>query len=157
MAKWILQNTMTHSELPVQAKAELTTMLGVDKVLDHYFARAAYAHDASFYALMPQAVVQAQTLTQIQGLFQWSQKHAIPICFRAAGTSLSGQAVSSGVLVDISKDWREFEVKEQGLLIRAQPGVIGGHLNRALRPWYRKNRPGSRFDSGLYVGGHIGQ
>ena len=58
--------------------------------------------------------------------------------FRAAGTSLSGQAVSDGILVEVARHWRDVKVEAEGKRVRVQPGVIGGHLNRLLAPYDSK-------------------
>ena len=72
------------------------------RVLTSYLHRIAYANDASYFHLVPQAVVQPSSIHEIQALFRFTQTHRIPMTFRAAGTSLSGQAVTDGILVDLS-------------------------------------------------------
>lgn len=146
-------NLMTSYELSSAARAELLHICTPAGLLDSFLQRSAYASDASFYALLPCAVVQPQTLTQIQSLMAWSQTYDIPLCFRAAGTSLSGQAVTAGVLVDISRHWRALEVRAEGAVIWAQPGVIGGHLNRVLRPFGRKIGPDPASLQACMLGG----
>ncbi len=132
---------------------ELSQICGAPQTLRRYLERIAYASDASFYRLIPQAVVQPRQLTEIKALFGWSQRHQIPLTFRAAGTSLSGQALSDGVLVDISRHWRGFEAHDQGQSIQAQPGVIGAHLNRILAPYGRKIGPDPASLQSCMLGG----
>jgi len=79
----------------------LTQFLRPDQIKSHMIDRYAFASDASFYYLVPQVVVQPETDAQIQRLFQVSQEAKLPLVFRAAGTSLSGQAITDGILVDI--------------------------------------------------------
>ena len=58
----------------------------------------------------------------------------VPITFRAAGTSLSGQAITDSVLIMLSTDWNGFEIEKDGLRIRLQPGIIGADANHHLLP-----------------------
>ncbi|MBI2332759.1 MAG: FAD-binding oxidoreductase, partial [Chloroflexi bacterium] len=108
---------------------DLTSILPADRIHDRLIDRIAYANDASYFRLVPQAVVQPNSIAEIQALFQFSQQNKIPMTFRAAGTSLSGQAVTDGILVDISKHWDAFCVEENAGRVRFQPGIVGGFLN----------------------------
>src|SRR5215510_1210403 len=94
--------------------------------------RMAYANDASYFRLVPQAVVQPNSVGEIQSLFKFSQQNNTPMTFRAAGTSLSGQALSGGILVDISKHWGKYSIENDAKHIRFQPGIVGGFINNAL-------------------------
>ncbi len=120
---------------------ELTKVIASERVFDRYIDRIAYASDASFYRLIPQAVVQPSSLSEIQALFRFSHTQEIPLTFRAGGTSLSGQAISDGILVDISRHWGNYQVESEGALLRAQPGVRGARLNAVLKPYRRKIGP----------------
>jgi len=111
------------------------------RVLVRAIDRAAYASDASVYRMMPQAVVQPKSEDEVRALFALSQERGVPMTFRTAGTSLSGQAVSDGLLVDLSKHWFRIEVLDGGGRVRVQPGVIGGHVNAVLRRWGRRIGP----------------
>ena len=113
-------------------RARLAAIVGPRRVLDKPAERIAHAHDASFYRLVPRAVVFPETEGEVIALFALSDELGLPLTFRAAGTSLSGQAVSDGLLVDLSRAFGEIEVLEQGGAVRVQPGVIGGHVNLAL-------------------------
>ena len=130
---------------PAFSSEQLRSMLGqvVDerRVLVRPIDLIAYASDASFYRLIPKAVVQAASEKEVAELFQFSHEHAIPITFRAAGTSLSGQAISDGLLVEIARNFRGHEVLENGRKIRVQPGLIGANANRALLPYGAKIGP----------------
>jgi D-lactate dehydrogenase len=112
-----------------------------DRVLTRTLDRVAFASDASFYRLLPQAVVLASSVVEVQRLFALSRDHGIPLTFRAAGTSLSGQSQSEGLLVEVARHWRWARVEDGGLRVRARPGMIGDHLNQLLRPFGRKIGP----------------
>ena len=114
-------------------QAELRGIFDEDRVLTRYIDLIAYANDASVYRLVPRAVVQPTSVPDVQALFRFSHEHRIPLTFRAAGTSLSGQAVGEGILVDVSRCWRRIEVLDGGRKVRVEPGVIGGVVNRHLQ------------------------
>src|SRR5271165_2446788 len=126
---------------PEQIKSSLAGTISADRVLIRPIDLIAYASDASFYRLIPKAVVQAQSVEEIQALFAFSQRMQIPMTFRAAGTSLSGQSISDGLLVEVARNWRELRVEEGGKKIRVQPGVIGARANHALTPYGAKIGP----------------
>jgi D-lactate dehydrogenase len=77
----------------------------------------------------------------------------IPICFRAGGTSLSGQSVTDGWLVDIGRHWRNIEVLDNGMRVRVQPGAIGGLVNAHLRNHGRKMGPDPSSINSAMLGG----
>src|SRR5271166_2941291 len=126
---------------PEQIKSSLAGTISADRVLIRPIDLIAYASDASFYRLIPKAVVQAQSVEEIRALFAFSQRMQIPMTFRAAGTSLSGQSISEGLLVEVARNWRELRVEEAGRKIRVQPGVIGGRANQALAAYGAKIGP----------------
>ena len=122
-------------------------------VLTSHMHRIAYANDASYFHLVPQAVVQPNSIHEIQALFRFTQTHRIPMTFRAAGTSLSGQAVTDGILVDISKHWGNYRVEDDARLIRTQPGIVGGFLNNVLKPLGRRIGPDPASIDACMMGG----
>jgi len=98
-------------------------------------------------------VVQPNSIGEIQALFNFSQKNQIPMVFRAAGTNLTGQAVTDGILVDISKHWDTHNIEDGGASIRAQPGIVGGFLNNALKPYRRRIGPDPASIDACMLGG----
>ncbi|MGC2210234.1 MAG: FAD-binding and (Fe-S)-binding domain-containing protein [Candidatus Korobacteraceae bacterium] len=133
------------AEQPKYSTEQLIPMLSqiVDprRILARPIDLIAYASDASFYRLIPKAVVQAGNEQEVARLFQFSHQHSLPITFRAAGTSLSGQSISDGLLVEVARNFRELEVLESGRKIRVQPGAIGSSANRVLMPYGAKIGP----------------
>jgi D-lactate dehydrogenase len=77
----------------------------------------------------------------------------VPVTFRAAGTSLSGQAVTDSVLIQLREGWRGHEILENGQAIRLQPGVIGARANQLLAPFGRKIGPDPASINSCMVGG----
>ncbi len=117
--------------------------------------RLAYASDASCYRIIPEAVVRPVSVQEIQSLFKWSAIHNIPLCFRAAGTSLSGQAITNGIIVDISRNWDAVEVLDDGKKVRVQPGIIGSKVNQVLRKYGAKLGPDPASMNACMTGGII--
>lgn len=115
--------------------------------------RYAMAGDAGFYYLLPQAVVVPEDEADIQALFRFSHEHTVPLTFRAGGTSLSGQSITDGILVDISKCWRIIAPLDHGARVRVQPGVIGAHVNHQLRAYGTKIGPDPASISAAMMGG----
>jgi D-lactate dehydrogenase len=134
-------------------QTKLAAFVSKGRILIRPIELIAYASDASFYRLIPKAVVQAEGLEEIRALFAFSQQQRIPMTFRAAGTSLSGQAVSDGLLVDVARNWRAVNVEDGGKQIRLQPGVIGARANAALAPYKAKIGPDPASIATCTIGG----
>ncbi|HUK12822.1 MAG TPA: FAD-binding and (Fe-S)-binding domain-containing protein [Thermoanaerobaculaceae bacterium] len=119
----------------------LAGVVGRERVLHRPIDLVAFASDAGFYRLIPQAVVLARDIGEVNALFRLSHERRVPLTFRAAGTSLSGQSITDGVLVEVARYWKSVKVEDGGRRIRVQPGVIGGHANQALVPYRAKIGP----------------
>ncbi len=113
----------------------------------------AFASDASFYRLVPQAVVLAASVEEVKALFRLSRERRIPLTFRAAGTSLSGQAITDGLLVEVARHWRRVTVEDDGKAVRVQPGALGATVNATLRPWGARIGPDPASLATCTVGG----
>jgi len=131
----------------------LSELIDPARILIRPIDRIAFASDASFYRLIPQAVIQPQTNEEIKHLFRFSHRHQIPLVFRAGGTSLSGQAITDGILVDVGRYWRSVRVEQGGKTIRVQPGLIGQQANNALRLYGRKIGPDPASIASCRMGG----
>ena len=131
----------------------LREQIDPERILIRPIDRIAFASDASFYRLIPRAVVQPTTTEEIKHLFRFSHEHHIPLVFRAGGTSLSGQSITDGVLVDIGRYWRNVRVEQNGKAIRVQPGLIGQQANNALRLYGRKIGPDPASIASCRMGG----
>lgn len=124
-------------------------------ILSRYIDRVAYASDASFYSLLPELVVQPKSIEEIIALINFCKQHKKHLTFRSAGTSLSGQAVTDGILVDLSKAWKNFEILEKGKKIKLEPGIIGQHANNLLKKFGRKIGPDPASINACMLGGII--
>ncbi|MBC8376305.1 MAG: FAD-binding oxidoreductase [FCB group bacterium] len=94
--------------------------------------RYAYARDAGLYRLLPQMVIKASTIKDIAHIFREANKRNRGVVFRAGGTSLSGQAISHDILVEVKQGWRNMDVLEQGQYIVLEPGVVAARANQRL-------------------------
>ncbi|HOK61097.1 MAG: FAD-linked oxidase C-terminal domain-containing protein [Tenuifilum sp.] len=94
-----------------------------------------YSTDASAYKEKPYAVVWPQDVNDIQQVIRFAKKHKIPVIPRAAGTSLAGQVVGKGIIIDISKHFRRFiNLDIEKRRVTVEPGVILDELNLFLKP-----------------------
>ena len=132
---------------------ELKKILAPAKIKSALIDRYAFAPDASFYYLLPKVIVQPSSSDEIRKLFLLSQQHSVPIVFRTGGTSLSGQSVTDGILVDLSRYWRRCTIEEDGALIRVQPGIIAAHVNQQLKKYQRKIGPDPASINAAMMGG----
>src|SRR5512143_2614007 len=137
----------------MELDAQLTEFIPASRVHARLIDRIAYANDASYFRLVPQAVVQPNSISEIQSLFKFIQQQKIPMTFRAAGTSLSGQAVTDGILVDISKHWGKYSIEDDAKHIRFQPGIVGGAINMVLKPHGRRIGPDPASMDACMMGG----
>lgn len=113
----------------------------------------AYASDAGFYYLRPKAVVQPISESEVIALFKFSHEQQIPLTFRTGGTSLSGQAITDGILVDLSQYWNKIAITDNGELVRVQPGITGSMVNGSLKRFKRKIGPDPSSIDAAMMGG----
>ena len=137
----------------MELATELRAILPADRVLTRWIDRVAYANDASVYRLVPRAVVFPTTVAEVQALFRFGRDRRVPIVFRAAGTSLSGQAVTDGILVVVSRHWRRVEIEDAGWRVRVEPGVLAGLVNQRLRRHGTKLGPDPASIEACMMGG----
>ncbi len=124
-----------------------------DRIYTDYLRRFAYGIDASCYAYVPRVVVRAVNENEIINLFTLSQKYNTPLTFRAAGTSLSGQACSDSVLVLANAFWQDIEIIGNAESIKCGCGVIGVEANEALKPYGKKIGPDPATINNAMIGG----
>lgn len=117
--------------------------------------KLAWGTDAGFYRLLPKHVVHPESEQEIVELLAYARQHNAPITFRAAGTSLSGQAITDSILVVVGKKWEHYEILDNGQKIRLQPGIIGQRVNELLKPYGRKFGPDPASIKSAMVGGII--
>ena len=120
-----------------------------------YIQRLAWGTDAGFYRLIPQQVLHPADESQVQQIIARAHREGKHITFRAAGTSLSGQAISDSLLVVCGKKWERYQVHGVGETITLQPGIIGQRVNEILRPYGRYFTPDPASIRSAMVGGIV--
>lgn len=116
---------------------------------------AAHANDASHYLLQPQAVVLPDGAGEVAKLLQLGVRDRLSLTFRSGGTSLSGQSVSDGVLVDTRRHFRGFEVLDGGRAVRLEPGLTVTDVNARLAAYGRKIGPDPASSVACTIGGVV--
>ena len=117
----------------------------------------AYSSDASVYQERPLAVAIPKSKADLVSLVNFAQKNAVTLIPRTAGTSLAGQVVGKGIVVDVSKHFtRIIELNIEEMWVKVQPGVIRDDLNAYLRPHGLMFGPETSTASRAMVGGMIG-
>lgn len=120
---------------------QLAQFLPKERIITQYAKRLAFGVDASFYRLVPQLVLILDTEEEVVTVLKESALAKLAVTFRAAGTSLSGQAQSDSILIMLSTRWRNHQIIDLGLKIKLGPGVIGADANKYLLPYGRKIGP----------------
>lgn len=126
-----------------------------DRIQTDYMRRLAWGTDAGFYRLIPQVIIHTENEDEIIAIVKAAQKHRVPLTFRAAGTSLSGQAISDSVLVIAGKNWEKYTIGENAESIRLQPGIIGQRVNQILKPFGKRFPPDPASVKSAMVGGMV--
>lgn len=125
------------------------------QVLTRALDRHAHAHDASHFLLIPQAVAVPASAQEVASLMRVGAARGLGLTLRSGGTSLSGQGVSDGLLVDVRKNFRAIEVLDGGTRVRVQPGVTVREVNACLMRFGRKFGPDPASEAACTVGGVV--
>ena len=116
-----------------------------------------YSTDASVYRIKPKAVAVPKTIADISKLIRFAAQHQISITPRTAGTSLAGQTVGDGIVVDVSKNFTKIlnfdPIKKT---VTVQPGVIRDELNLFLKPHGVFFGPNTSTSNRCMIGGMVG-
>ena len=121
------------------------------------FTRTLYATDASVYQETPFAVAIPKTESDIRRLIEYANQFRIGLIPRTAGTSLAGQVVGSGIVVDVSRYFTQIlEINPEQGWVRVQPGVIRDELNLALKPFGLMFGPETSTANRAMLGGMLG-
>ncbi|MGZ5246673.1 MAG: FAD-binding oxidoreductase, partial [Flavitalea sp.] len=131
----------------------LKKIIPEERIRSRYIDLVSFASDAGFYYLVPKAVVQPVNEHEIRALLKFAHLQKVPIVFRTGGTSLSGQSITDGILVDLSQFWNKLIIEEDGGLVRFQPGITGAMVNAFLKKYKRKIGPDPSSISAAMMGG----
>lgn len=143
---------MISQEKLVLLNTELEGDLHFDEIM-----RTLYATDASVYKMMPLAVAIPKTTNDIKTLIQFANKNNTSLIPRTAGTSLAGQCVGKGIVVDVSKHFNKIlNFNEKEKTITVQPGVVRDELNNFLKPHGLFFGPNTSTSNRCMMGGMVG-
>lgn len=127
------------------------------KIYTDSLHKIAYATDASVYREIPYGVAYPETVEDVRELLQIARAKGIDLIPRAGGTSIAGQVVGSGIIVDISKHWNKIlEINAEERWVRVQPGVVRDELNIALKPYGLFFSPETSTSNRCCIGGMFG-
>jgi len=132
---------------------QLRASLPEHQIITDDLRRLAYGTDASFYRLIPEVIAVIENEEEIRAVLQTAQQFQRPITFRAAGTSLSGQAISDGILALIGEGFATCEINADASKVKVGPGIVGGEVNRRLAPHGKKIGPDPASISAAKIGG----
>lgn len=135
--------------------ARVASFLPSDRVRTDELGTLAWGADASFYRQLPQIVLFPINEDEVAQILTAANQFAVPITFRAAGTSLSGQASTKSVLVVVSQHWEGCEVLEGGRAVKLQPGIRGGRVNEILARYGYKFPPDPASINAARIGGIV--
>jgi D-lactate dehydrogenase len=133
--------------------ASLSTFLPPPRLLHDELSTLAYGTDASFYRLIPNLVVKVESEEELIRVLAESRRLRLPVTFRAAGTSLSGQSLSDSILILLAGSWKRWCINEDASRITLQPGVVGAHANAYLAPYGKKIGPDPASINSAMIGG----
>ena len=131
--------------------------VGVTDVDDSTLARALYSSDASIYRVVPQVVVRPRSTDEIHAVLAVARTSGTSVTMRGAGTSIAGNAVGPGIVVDTSRHLnRVLSVDPSAQLATVQPGVVHAVLQRAAAPHGLRFGPDPSTHTRCTIGGMIG-
>lgn len=127
-----------------------TATLATDLITRH-----ALAHDASHFLLIPDAVARVGTTDELAAVLAEAKRRKLPVTFRSGGTSLSGQGVTDGVLVDIRRGFTNMDIRRDGLEVAVEPGVGLRVVNGRLMRLGRQLGPDPASEVACTIGGVV--
>ncbi len=129
--------------------------IAANRIMTDPLMTYAYSGDASTYRLIPAVVVIVNSEDEVRAVIAAARAEKLPLTFRAAGTSLSGQAITSGVLAVLGDGFKKMQVIEGGERIVLGPAIIVAQANRALKPFNRKLGPDPASQATCKIGGVV--
>jgi D-lactate dehydrogenase len=128
-------------------------LIPTSRLLIDPFKTLAYGTDASFYRLIPKIIIKTESRDEVSYILRTADGLKIPVTFRAAGTSLSGQAVTDSILVLLAGAWKKYTIHSNGERITLEPGIIGAEANSYLAPFGKKIGPDPASINSCMIGG----
>lgn len=138
-----------------RAAARLQDIIPAERLKTDPLYTYAYSGDASYFRLVPALVVIINTEDEVRAVMRAARAEGLPITFRAAGTSLSGQAITDGVLAVLGDGWRKIEILNDGEQVILGPSIIVANANKALKPFDKKIGPDPASQATCKIGGVV--
>jgi len=132
---------------------EIIHFIPENRIFSDALHTIAYGTDASFYRLIPKIVIWVSNADEVSRILKISSSLSLPVVFRAAGTSLSGQAITDSILLVTSRDWKKININTDVSLITLQPSVVGADANAYLLPYGKKIGPDPASIGAAMIGG----
>jgi FAD/FMN-containing dehydrogenase/Fe-S oxidoreductase len=130
---------------------------GVDDVSDSTLDRALYSSDASLYRVVPQAVARPRHADELAAVLDVATSTGVPVTMRGAGTSIAGNAVGPGLVVDTARHLgRVLDVDPEARTARVEPGAVHAALQRQAAPYGLRFGPDPSTHTRCTIGGMIG-
>lgn len=127
------------------------------ELLTDTLSKSLYATDASVYRKLPTAVAYPKNKADVKLLIAFAREHGIGLIPRTAGTSLAGQCVGDGIVVDVSRYFTQIvHLDEQKKQVRVQPGVVRDELNQYLKEFGLFFGPNTSTSNRCMIGGMVG-
>jgi D-lactate dehydrogenase len=140
---------------PEPLRSRLVAAIGAEQVASRALDLIRYASDASPYRLIPRAVAIPRDVDDVTALLALGRETGTPLVWRAGGTSLSGQAQTDGILVDVRRHFQRVRVEDGGSRVRVQPGAVLGNVNRHLARHGRRMGPDPASTDIACIGGVV--
>jgi D-lactate dehydrogenase len=135
--------------------ARLKGIIRPDRIMTDPLMTYAYSGDASSYRLVPAVVVIVNTEDEVRAVIEAARAERLPLTFRAAGTSLSGQAITEGVLAVLGDGWKKLRIFDNGERVTLGPAIIVANANKALKPFNKKLGPDPASQATCKIGGVV--
>ena len=136
-------------------KDQIAAVLDSGRIITNPLQTLAYGTDASFYRLIPKMVLLVHSEAEVVAIIKAANALNIALTFRAAGTSLSGQAITDSVLVVATHGWKYYELLDDKQKIKLEPGIVGARANTFLAPHGLKIGPDPASIGAAMIGGIV--
>lgn len=138
-----------------RAATRLQKLIPAERLKTDPLYTFAYSNDASYFRLVPALVVIVNTEEEVRETIKAARAEGLPVTFRAAGTSLSGQAITDGVLCVLGDGWRHIKIHDDAEKVTLGPSMIVANANAELRPYAKKIGPDPASQATCKIGGVV--
>ncbi|MGA1940068.1 FAD-binding and (Fe-S)-binding domain-containing protein [Arcobacter sp. YIC-310] len=132
---------------------QISTQIKKENIFTDKLHTLAYGTDASFYRLIPKIVIKTDNADEVHSIVTLANQMNLSVTFRAAGTSLSGQAISDSILIITSRKFSDFRISDDKTEISLQPALTGAQTNNLLAPFGKKIGPDPASINAAMIGG----